>query len=187
MCEPCLEAMRQRNRARQESGLCRCGAPKAGRTYCADCASYGAAARRALYKARRDAGLCPCGRPLETHRKAKNRTECQRCSDARKVKWARKRENGGLEILRRNHLRRLYGMTLEEFEAMLAAQGGRCAICSATEAGGKSGRWHVDHDHLTGSVRGILCHSCNVSIGHFKDDPMLLLAAAEYLIRHQER
>jgi hypothetical protein len=56
-----------------------------------------------------------------------------------------------------------YDLTIEEFEAMLAAQGGVCAIC----AGPPGGRWNrlfVDHDHETGKVRGLLCHLCNAAL-----------------------
>jgi hypothetical protein len=74
-----------------------------------------------------------------------------------------------------------YGMTVEEFDAA-AAKG--CRICGTTEWGGKTGIAHVDHDHATpGSSRGLLCHNCNVGLGHFKDDPEILAAAIAYLSR----
>ena len=73
-----------------------------------------------------------------------------------------------------------YGITFEQYHVMLAAQGGHCAICSATEGGGR-GAFHVDHDHVTGKVRGLLCHYCNTAVGNMKDDPALLRAAANYL------
>jgi hypothetical protein len=77
----------------------------------------------------------------------------------------------------------LYGMTDEQFAAMLDKQGGACAICHATEWNGRHPVPHVDHDHATGKVRGILCHSCNLGLGKFKDDPDLLRAAIAYLTR----
>lgn len=76
-----------------------------------------------------------------------------------------------------------YGITPEQYDAMLAAQGGHCAICPATEPGGR-GEWHVDHDHETGEVRGLLCSRCNLGIGLFRDTPGLLESAATYLRRH---
>ena len=72
-----------------------------------------------------------------------------------------------------------YGLTGVEWDAMLAAQGGKCAICGSSEPRGN--RWHTDHDHDAGTVRGILCHLCNVGIGCFQDSPAGLIAAAEYL------
>ncbi len=81
---------------------------------------------------------------------------------------------------RKSHLKRKYGLTLEEFDEMLAAQGGRCAIC------GKPDPDNVDHDHVTGRVRGILCWNCNVGVGQFEDDIERLIAATSYLDRDEE-
>lgn len=78
-----------------------------------------------------------------------------------------------------------YGMTVDDYEALVLAQGGVCAICN-----GRPGRKRlaVDHDHATGAVRGLLCEACNLALGGFRDDPTLLLRAAEYLAqtRNQE-
>lgn len=75
----------------------------------------------------------------------------------------------------------LYGLTPEDFEALLAKQGNRCAICGSDEWPGKDNRPQVDHDHDTGEVRGILCGNCNTGLGHFKDDLQLLKVAVRYL------
>lgn len=72
------------------------------------------------------------------------------------------------------------GITHEQYDALYAEQGGRCAICNGLPGG--KGDLHIDHDHETGRFRGLLCHSCNVSLGHFKDDVVLLLKAADYLM-----
>jgi hypothetical protein len=85
---------------------------------------------------------------------------------------------------RRNFLRRRYGLTLDERDALLEAQGGKCKICGLPiEFGGRSATVgaHVDHDHITGVVRGILCATHNTSLGKFNDDPVLLRRAADYL------
>lgn len=76
-----------------------------------------------------------------------------------------------------HHLKKNYGMTPDEFAALVEAQGGSCAICETRPA------VHVDHDHLTGSVRGVLCFPCNVALGHLKDDPLLFRKASDYLER----
>jgi hypothetical protein len=73
-----------------------------------------------------------------------------------------------------------YGITLEDKRTMLEAQNGKCAICDR-KVSGKSA--HVDHDHETGQVRGILCHKCNVAIGLFGDEIRNLTKAIDYLRR----
>jgi predicted nucleic acid-binding Zn ribbon protein len=75
----------------------------------------------------------------------------------------------------------LYGITAEEYDALLAAQEGRCAICGSPDWPGKGNRPHIDHDHETGRIRGLLCNNCNTGLGQFKDDPQRLRAAIRYL------
>ena len=83
------------------------------------------------------------------------------------------------KVYERNHkLQKKYGITPEEWTAMVARQRGACPICWCALA---DARASVDHDHGTGKVRGILCSNCNVGIGYFKDDPALLASAIEYL------
>jgi hypothetical protein len=75
-----------------------------------------------------------------------------------------------------------YGVTEEQFVALLEGQGGRCAICFSDDPGrGKD--WNVDHDHATGAVRGLLCSKCNLALGGFRDDASLLRSAVAYLMR----
>jgi hypothetical protein len=78
-----------------------------------------------------------------------------------------------------------YGLTADDFRTMLAEQGGRCAICGGTEPGPRN--WHIDHDHAFGHVRGLLCHKCNVGLGHFDDSVDRLRAAVRYLEASQPR
>jgi hypothetical protein len=108
---------------------------------------------------------------------------------ARASRWARdnpERKNASARSnpntpvnQRRKHLKWKYGITLEEFDVMLRSQGDRCAICRTEDPGRNN--WHVDHDHETGSTRGILCMRCNNGIGFLGDDPSRLDAAAAYL------
>ena len=80
------------------------------------------------------------------------------------------------------NLRDKFGMTPNEYEAMLDLQGGRCAICQTDKPGGRNADYfNVDHDHLTGEVRGLLCAKCNMAIGGLKDSPEVLLRAHHYL------
>ncbi|MGY1665852.1 endonuclease VII domain-containing protein [Geodermatophilus sp. SYSU D00696] len=101
-------------------------------------------------------------------------TYCKPCHNIRGK--ASKDKVGGS---RTYHLKRRYGITAEEADAMLAAQGGMCAICEVEPA------VHVDHDHATGRVRQLLCFNCNGDLGQFKDDPVVLRAAAGYVERHR--
>ena len=88
------------------------------------------------------------------------------------------------ERYRENRLRSTFGMTIADYEAMLAAQDGRCAICGTTDPGGRWGtRFAIDHCHETNRVRGLLCGRCNVMLGNAKDEPARLRAAADYLER----
>ncbi|MBZ6103812.1 endonuclease VII domain-containing protein [Streptomyces olivaceus] len=76
---------------------------------------------------------------------------------------------------RAGHLKRQYGITEMERDALVASQGGACCICLAAPAA------HVDHCHETGRVRGVLCFSCNAALGQFKDRPDAIRRAAAYV------
>ena len=77
---------------------------------------------------------------------------------------------------RRGHLRRKYGISLEDYTFMFNSQNGKCAICD------RSGRdLAIDHDHITGKIRGLLCFACNTSLGKFNDDVSVLQRAINYL------
>lgn len=71
-----------------------------------------------------------------------------------------------------------YGLKPPELAVMMKVQSAACAICSNPFNGE---RYHIDHDHCTGKVRGLLCASCNTGIGLFKDSPDILTRAARYL------
>ena len=75
------------------------------------------------------------------------------------------------------HLKRRYGLTSADVDRMIEAQGGVCAICREREPK------HVDHDHVTGSVRGVLCSCCNQALGNARDRTDILRAAIDYLER----
>jgi hypothetical protein len=76
---------------------------------------------------------------------------------------------------RQQRFLREYGLTEADLAALVASQGGLCAICGERPA------VHVDHDHVTGAVRGVLCFPCNAALGQFKDRIDLLARAASYL------
>ncbi|AXH44386.1 endonuclease VII [Arthrobacter phage MargaretKali] len=97
-----------------------------------------------------------------------------------KSRTAQKADGRYAATNRKNHLLRTYGLTVEAYDEMFSAQGEACAVCRSSEPGKC---WAVDHDHATGEVRGILCWNCNVGLGHFRDDPIALIAAADYVMR----
>jgi hypothetical protein len=95
----------------------------------------------------------------------------------------RKRLENDPTLTRRYKLKQDYGLTMEQFDAMRAAQGGKCAICA--EPFSKTP--HVDHCHATGKVRSLLCGGCNVGLGRFRDNPENMEAAAQYVRAHRTR
>ncbi len=128
-------------------------------------------------------GICAnCGKTFEPKRRysveSGRSMYCSRtCKD---IAW---RKNGRhAEASMKSYYWRRYGITEDE---ALALRSAGCSICGAA-SDGADGRWgnlHIDHDHVTGRVRGALCTTCNTGLGQFKDDPELLQKAIEYLRR----
>lgn len=115
---------------------------------------------------------------------------CKNCSYLLRKSWAQKYPEKAAHLARkwrkenpdraRDHgLKQNYGLPMGEYDKMLAHQCGKCAICQRSPTAGT--RLHVDHCHDTGFVRGLLCHGCNVSIGHFLHDTEILFSAIAYL------
>jgi hypothetical protein len=143
---------------------------------------------------------CRCGRvrPLEEfqlridHRDGRKRRGpyCKRCRDLLTRDWARRNPDKMSKIAFKIRLKKYFGLTVEQYEAMAAAQGGACQICKRPET--HKSRWGcvmrlaVDHDHATGKVRGLLCRRCNRMIGSAEEDAGMLRAAANYLERHAD-
>lgn len=89
------------------------------------------------------------------------------------------------EIREKGWMRR-YGITRQEYNDLLEKQRDSCAICQTMEVGRKGHtHFHVDHDHSTGKVRGLLCDLCNRGLGYFKDDAYLMRKGTSYLESHQ--
>ena len=109
---------------------------------------------------------------------------CKECASSYKKKY--KKSPKGKSNQRKTNLKRNYGITPEQYDEILKSQDYKCAICRYDKPGGR-GRFHVDHDHETGQVRGLLCHSCNTSLGGFKDNPSITDAATNYLIQYQPK
>lgn len=96
---------------------------------------------------------------------------------------ARYRATNGKDRVFDQSLRRLYGITLEQYNQMLADQDHLCGLCGETPDTDR--RMHVDHDHATGKIRALLCHHCNLLLGNAKDSIARLRLGIAYLERHQ--
>lgn len=98
----------------------------------------------------------------------KRKSTCRRCCSirARESTW----KSQGIDC------------TWEDYLGLVELQQNRCAICGEPPTA-HYGRLTLDHNHATGGVRGLLCHSCNVAIGHLRDNPTIARSAAEYLER----
>jgi hypothetical protein len=101
---------------------------------------------------------------------------CKSCHNQIGREYKQRRYGGA----RHYHLRHRYGITAAQVDRMIAEQGGVCALCKAAEPK------HVDHDHATGRVRGILCFGCNGGLGQFGDNIDRLVLAIAYLDRDDE-
>lgn len=105
---------------------------------------------------------------------------CRSCERLKEKKNYYIDHNKSKEKLRQKMRYHLYKITETQYQTLVERQDNLCAICNTNTPGGR-GNWHVDHDHQTGKVRGLLCHCCNTGLGLFKDNPDLLLKAKEYL------
>ena len=83
--------------------------------------------------------------------------------------------------VRKSKLKNTFGITPEEYDKMAKAQNYLCGICLQPETSKGKENLAVDHDHITGFVRGLLCHNCNTAIGKLKDDVQLLKSAIFYI------
>lgn len=96
--------------------------------------------------------------------------------------WYAAHKDQKKQSTRQRILRKKYGLTPAAFLQLMASQNYRCVICGRPLA--DNGRTHVDHDHVTGRTRSLLCCTCNQGIGLFHESPDSLRAAADYVERH---
>ena len=124
---------------------------------------------------------CSRGHNMTKHRKfhPNGDSYCSACKKLRYDKFRKEQPEKAAKYTRTSRHRRFYGLEPGDFEAMFTRQGAACALCKTDTPGGRG--WHVDHNHSTGIVRGILCHACNTGIGLLKEDILLLARAIEYL------
>lgn len=86
--------------------------------------------------------------------------------------------------IRDRNLRQNYrGFTSSDYDALFTKQGGVCASCNKRQ----KQPLHVDHDHKTGMVRGLLCSGCNTALGHLQDSPVIIQSLLHYVLQHSEQ
>ena len=113
------------------------------------------------------------------------RTQCKACDILKNSKYREaNRDLVNKKRVQYNRAKKAF-FSPDLFDERLAAQNGVCAICGAEEAGGR-GQFHADHNHATETPRGVLCHRCNIALGHFRDNPEILQSAIEYLNKYLE-
>lgn len=105
-------------------------------------------------------------------------------SRERSKNWRRNNPEKYKEGWLRSNLKANYGITLEYYNSLVLSQDGKCAICGR-DSNGTRWRFYVDHDHATGQVRGLLCHSCNFGLGNFRDSAETIEAALAYIRFHK--
>jgi ERCC4-type nuclease len=129
------------------------------------------------------------------------RYSCKECYNSQQREYARKNKDiiksrnakksqqrkayykskKGIESSRRAHLKRAFGITLEDYNNLFEKQGGVCKICQQKEKSKINNFLSVDHSHLTGKIRGLLCSDCNRGLGLLKDSKQNLINAVKYL------
>lgn len=154
--------------------------PRTPRGECRACVN----ARFRAWRSRNPLGSRP--KPIHTCRKCgssdryERNGDCKPCAVRRASEWhARRRLAPGATEFQANKTLvarlRKYGLSRSEFDRMLGEQEGLCAICRTEPAA------HIDHDHYSGLVRGVLCFACNAGIGQFREDIRRMALASAYL------
>lgn len=165
-----------------------------GKKHCPSCDTERLRSEFSYVKSRGFSSHCkPCKSARERIARLKNPEPFRARDRARapsRREWARSWRAENKEKVRAYERKTRYGIPHEEYSNLYRAQGGLCAVCkepnkqanrNGRNSGAGSRDLHVDHDHATGRVRGLLCTNCNLGIGHFGDKPELLSLAIEYL------
>ena len=115
------------------------------------------------------------------------RSTCKECDYKYTQEWREANPQRGREHQRKGRLKRRYGLTLTAYAALKEAQGNCCAACGISFQSMINKHIHVDHDHASGKIRGILCRGCNVALGAMTDDPVKITSLLKYIERQHER
>lgn len=106
---------------------------------------------------------------------------CAECEKARTAEWRVKAGQVHRDKARARHVQAKYGMSSDEHKSMLSSQNHKCKICGTDEVYSLHGKLYVDHCHISGNVRGLLCNRCNSGLGMFQDSATVVLKALQYL------
>lgn len=109
---------------------------------------------------------------------------CKACVNKKRKQYSLDNPEKCKRIHKKHNLKKLYGLTIEDVGIILKNQNYKCAICGKEIflfGSSKKLTAHVDHDHKTGKIRGLLCQECNTGLGKFMDNPEYLLGAISYL------
>lgn len=134
---------------------------------------------------------CRCKKtPRRVSRFGYENNYCLPCANEKAKEWYH-RSAKNRRLVQNRKLRHLYGITFKEKTARFEKQRRKCAACGSKKSGYKSARrvgvssWHVDHNHATKQVRGIVCQRCNITMGGAQDSISRLRACADYLESRQ--
>lgn len=112
---------------------------------------------------------------------ARARKKYRATTKGKKATQRAKTSVSGLTTRRSRALRQFYNISMQEYDALHAAQGGHCALCPATTSDRSGRSLHVDHEHISGRVRGLLCAKCNTALGGLGDNEEGLARALAYV------
>ena len=138
---------------------------------------------------------CECGTAFSLRKTVSHNPRCPRCKKKDVKRRYKAAEYWKLSKYKeRNHIERLkreYGLSKDRYDQILEQQGGTCAICKDTEILkrelGERSHLVIDHNHLTGEMRGLLCHACNRALGVFHDDLSMIRSCLSYLMKFDKR
>lgn len=142
-------------------------------------------ARDSAVKNKQTCGACAKTKPVKTGQKV-----CRKCNKSKSLdcfaeNGRERRTSACKDCHREMHLQSEYGISLEDYRKMVAQQNGLCAICLKPEKrkdpSGNIGNLVVDHDHLTGTIRGLLCAYCNSCLSPFEKDPKIVQRLVDHL------
>jgi hypothetical protein len=128
---------------------------------------------------------CPVCKTSEHPKSTGKGYLCKPCANARSLNWAKKNK----ERHKGNQLKYRYGISKEEYDKKIAEQQNKCEICKEEETSTFRGTLKglaVDHSHVSGKVRGLLCKNCNVSLGLLKENKQTIKAMLNYLEKYDE-
>jgi hypothetical protein len=130
---------------------------------------------------------CGIEKPLSDFHKNKSTKDkycslCKSCNNKHAAAWNKKQTQKRKIIVQKNNYKKRYGLTVEQKQDLIDGQDSKCAICKNDLK--DTHDVCVDHNHITGSIRGILCRKCNLGIGHLQDSIDILKSAVKYLKKY---